>query len=328
MLLALESVVRLLGLTPTLVPKYVTYMGDAHLPFKLKPLTSLRWANSEFTNEYAINSAGLRDAERPLAKPEGTFRILGLGDSFTFGVGAEFHDTYLFRLEKMIHERPGKLPNVEVVKAGITRFFPAAERLYLEQYGLAYEPDLVLVGFVPNDIVDTHIGLHGIRVTPSGHIYNSLGLGSFGDAASWLVLHSHVFRMVWPRIVALVQSGRLSATEELEARKQIEVEFSRIREAAARAGARMALIHIPERGPMDERARNLVSWLSDWSASNAVPFIDTAPAMEAASRDRKLYWERDSHCTPAGYEIIAEQVFSRLVEHRLLPQSPQPDTRR
>lgn len=318
-LLALESAVRLLGLAPTLIPKYVVYAEDARLPFKLKPLTSLRWENSEFTNEYTVNGAGLRDVERPLAKPPGTIRILGLGDSFTFGVGASFDETYLFKVEKMLNERPGKHPAVEIIKAGITRYFPAAERLYLEHYGLDYEPDLVLVGFVPNDIAETRIGLEAVRVTPSGYIYNSVGAGWLGKAASWLFIHSHAFRIVFRRLSAFIHSGPLSTTEELEARKQIEIEFARMKELSTQAGARMVLLHIPKRGPFDDQARAVTSWLSEWSRSHDVPFVDTLPEMMAASHHHELYWKQDFHCTPAGYEIIAERLFAYLVGNQLVP---------
>jgi hypothetical protein len=48
---------------------------------------------------FAINQQGLRGPEVSQAKPPGTFRVLGLGDSFTFGTGVREQDTFLRRLE-------------------------------------------------------------------------------------------------------------------------------------------------------------------------------------------------------------------------------------
>ena len=45
-----------------------------------------------------INSHGLRDRERKWEKPEGTRRILGIGDSFTFGYQVDSKDSYLKQL--------------------------------------------------------------------------------------------------------------------------------------------------------------------------------------------------------------------------------------
>ncbi len=45
---------------------------------------------------------------------------------------------------------------MEIIKAGIPRFFPRPERLLLEHEGHTFQPDLILVGFVPNDVMDTY----------------------------------------------------------------------------------------------------------------------------------------------------------------------------
>jgi hypothetical protein len=44
-----------------------------------------------------INSHGLRDREFPLTKPTRTFRILALGDSFTYGYAIKLEETYVKR---------------------------------------------------------------------------------------------------------------------------------------------------------------------------------------------------------------------------------------
>ena len=53
----------------------------------------------------SINSAGLRDDEIPREKPDGEFRILALGDSFTFALGVRLEDIWAQQLERILKER-------------------------------------------------------------------------------------------------------------------------------------------------------------------------------------------------------------------------------
>ena len=99
-----------------------------------------------------IDNLGLRDDEDyPIHKPPGCYRVLGLGDSMTFGKGVRERDTYLGVLERRLRERyPGRC--IEVLNAGMpnTNFF--VQWLHFKIAWHAFEPDLVLVGFfVYND---------------------------------------------------------------------------------------------------------------------------------------------------------------------------------
>ncbi len=108
---------------------------DTHDLFKLVP--------------FDINSRGQRDAEYPLEKPAGTFRIIVIGDSLVMGTGIALEDTFQARLEVALNETGDA--NYEVINFGVAGY-------YLRQYaGLltcraqAYDPDLVIVGFYPGN---------------------------------------------------------------------------------------------------------------------------------------------------------------------------------
>jgi hypothetical protein len=97
------------------------------------------------------NSLGFRDTrEYALAKAPGTFRILVLGDSVTFGHGALYETSYPYLLEQRLREwRPDV--KWEVWNLGIPGYNTAQELAYLNEVGPRYAPDLVVVGFFPND---------------------------------------------------------------------------------------------------------------------------------------------------------------------------------
>ena len=56
----------------------------------------------EISGKISINSKGCRDYERKYKK-QGKFRVLALGDSFTFGHGVEFEESFLTILEKSLN---------------------------------------------------------------------------------------------------------------------------------------------------------------------------------------------------------------------------------
>jgi lysophospholipase L1-like esterase len=98
-----------------------------------------------------INSLGFRDTrEYSLDKRPGTFRILVFGDSVTFGHGATFETTYPYLLEQRLKEwRPDVL--WEVWNLGVPGYNTRQELTYLREVGPRYDPDLVVIGFYPND---------------------------------------------------------------------------------------------------------------------------------------------------------------------------------
>jgi hypothetical protein len=103
--------------------------------------------------EYRINSKGLRDEETSYEKPENTFRIVLIGDSFTFGYGIPIEQHFSTLLG-------GYFANVEVINMGIDGFGVDQELLFLQIEGFKYEPDLVLA-YVPGYYEHRH--MHTIR---------------------------------------------------------------------------------------------------------------------------------------------------------------------
>jgi hypothetical protein len=98
-----------------------------------------------------VNSLGFRDPrEYSLAKPPGAFRILVLGDSVTFGHGAPFDTTYPYLLGQRLRKWR---PDVawEVWNLGVPGYNTRQELVYLQEVGQRFQPDLVVVGFYPND---------------------------------------------------------------------------------------------------------------------------------------------------------------------------------
>ena len=101
-----------------------------------------------------INSLELRDPrEYALEKLPNTFRILVLGDSVTFGHGSVYAHTYPYLLEQRLKAwRPDV--DWQVWNAAVPGYNTSQELAQLLEVGDRFNPDLVVVGFFWNDLID------------------------------------------------------------------------------------------------------------------------------------------------------------------------------
>lgn len=107
------------------------------------------------TNRRAMrptNAAGYRDVDHAIPKPPGVRRLVALGDSFAWGASVEYDDAYPQRLERALNRRHAG--TWEVVNLALPGMNTVDQRAQLAAEGFAYEPEVVLLGFVLNDSED------------------------------------------------------------------------------------------------------------------------------------------------------------------------------
>jgi hypothetical protein len=168
-------------------PASSSYVADLDTGYRLRP--GPFWEDGRDPAD-VINSLGFRDRERPREKPPGTFRIVGIGDSFVLGAVPPERN-FLRLLEQMWNDsiaaasparardtspgRPaGSEPataapidavlsgpaRAEVMLMGLGGYSPENEIGVLRAAALPAGPDLVVLCFyVGNDV--TGIGLRG-----------------------------------------------------------------------------------------------------------------------------------------------------------------------
>lgn len=134
--------------------------------FLADPARGIRLATN-YTGWFAgvpvrINRLGLRDPrEYDLVKGRNTFRILLLGDSVTFGHGSIYEHTYPYLLEQRLKTwRPAI--DWQVWNAAVPGYNTSQELAHLQEVGPQFAPDLVIIGFFENDLIDN------IEVKPPG----------------------------------------------------------------------------------------------------------------------------------------------------------------
>jgi hypothetical protein len=144
-----EIIVRLLGIGPTfqVVYREILQLSD-------NPILRYELRAGAGDGVDPINSAGFRDREYAMAKTDGLFRIIAIGDSVTYGIPAPgaSDKSWPKQLERLLNARSTPAaPRFEVLNLGVIGYniTQVAERLRV--LGMDYEPNLVIYGYVLND---------------------------------------------------------------------------------------------------------------------------------------------------------------------------------
>jgi len=164
-IIVFEIILRIFFPQPTLIviQKSVKTLNifkeSSYLPSELIPGKEVRHIGPEndWDVNVKINSKGLRDREFDYNKPRDRYRVLVMGDSFTFGFGVNLNDTYAKIIEKLLDENSNK--RVEVINSGFAsgKSIDTAY-LFFKEEGYKYNPDIVIYGYLPaNDLTGIEV---------------------------------------------------------------------------------------------------------------------------------------------------------------------------
>ncbi|MBI5434687.1 MAG: hypothetical protein HZA52_17780 [Planctomycetes bacterium] len=288
----------------------------------------------EFRVEWKSNAQGLR-AERDYGpKPDGTKRVLIVGDSFTAGEQVAYVDTFPAVVDASLR---ATLPNVEVLNAGHPGFSTANEARWLAKFGAPFAPDLVVVAMTPNDLLENQFPLQ--YVARDGALVS--GTATDEDKARWIdhrgwwSLYGAVERSLlkqrlenspaikrWRTGSAFTHHRAFQIEQDAKSRELFALAERYVLEARAAAqsfGARFALVTLPFREQLGALEPNLdgARFGERWKAFGAaqgIPVLDVQPAFAAEPHPEELYWRLDSHCTAKGYRLIGETLAAWLAE--------------
>ena len=139
-----------LRLFPQFRPQETINQFDPKLGWSKEPDRVTSRETSEFDIDFEINSLGLRDDEMSsTAKPENTFRVVTLGDSFVLGYTVDRKHLFVDHLERWWQAENRR---VDVINGGTEGYSTDQEVAWFLEQGQDFNPDLVLIFPYENDI--------------------------------------------------------------------------------------------------------------------------------------------------------------------------------
>ncbi len=240
------------------------------------------------------NSEGFRGSSFPVSPPPKQFRILAVGDSFTFGNKVGQGDPWPVQLQDVLCAETGS--DVLVINGGIWGLNTTQEVANVEKWVPRYRPDVVILAYVPNDVVWEEV------VQPAD--YN-------------LYDKSHLYRFVREQVLQiryLVGSRKYWAFDDSNpgwrASREALADFARL---ASENGFRPLVATFPYMETWDDEDRRDRETLAAAIDAIGLPRLDLFPAYERHGNPLGLQVEpTDTHPNREGYAVAAREIADRL----------------
>ena len=310
--------------------KTTIFMRDEELGWRMRPFAEDVWGG----HRVRINGKGLRGLELDYSKPERVLRILFLGDSVTFGDRLEsFEQTFCSQTAARLEPRLGQA--LETINAGVSGYSPWQEFRYLSREGIRYSPDLVVVGFVLNDVTEKfdlmRFGGSGegwqLASTYSSYVDRLADKSAIVNVAKRLgavIRFGGQVEQGAKRRETLDVQSLVDHPDREDVRRAWEVtlgELDLIWEFCRARGVPALLVVFPFRFQLAdlEGGRAPQEILARHTEARGVPMLDTLPHLAQDMRRRGLrpehYFLDSNHFSPFGNQVVAE-ILSAFVEKK------------
>jgi hypothetical protein len=318
--------------------------GDAYLGFKLRPDVEVQFpfeagAISIRTTSHGLGKIGFRDVGT-----HAPYRAIAVGDSFTFCDEVRTESCWVRRLSDA--------RGVSIATLGVSGYSTLAEARVLKRYGPTFNPELVMVGFFPNDLPDNVNFDEWVRSgTDDLPLWLQRSRGRH-PLTTWLEEHSIVYRL---GAAALRSRGRdlqrhrdggldlvlrfddwwiqvFNGPERHPGWPMVRDGLLDMKNAAAEMGARLVVLIFPtkEEAYWDIARRYLPSaaaididrlprLLNGFLAEHGILGCDlTGELREQARNGRQLYHRVSGHFNDEGNRVAAVEIDRCLARHGVL----------
>lgn len=337
-----EAAVRVFGVGPDVYPLIygvVTLSDNPKLLYELVPGVVADHG------DVVINSDGMRDRDRPVAKARSTFRIACVGDSICFGMGVGQLGTFPRRLEVLLNRcfaTEGR--RFEVLNFGLTGYNITQNVENLRVRALKYDPDLILFVYCLNDPEDFSFQYAALRaqLTAADKHYRDRLI----QRGRRLLLRSRLLLLAQHSIESMREAGRQlqgerPAEEWLRARESSHTgwvlrlhrgetwrrtveQFDRLAEIVHAGGIETQVVIFPFFIELDAYALGSVHELvTDASRERGLGVIDLLRDFQTLDRASNRPYSIDiAHPNERGNEFAAVAILRQLVGRGLIPNAP------
>jgi hypothetical protein len=270
--------------------------ADKRLIYELQPNLDREFGHKLLRT----NAAGMREDENfTLQKPADTLRIVGVGDSGMWGWSLDQGQGYMEVMERRLNQTDG-LPHVQVLNMAVPGYNTYQELQTLRAKGLAYQPDVVVIGWCDNDDM-----LPFFMYSRRNHWKEP---GSY--FLSMLINRRSFLEKVTPQVLKLGDMPEGSVDAEVmryAGREGVLASLKLFRSLGEQHGFRVVLF-----GPLKEEIQEL-------GREAGVEMINTFDLKETdPPEDCHVFYMHPKAC---GHEILGEFLAERLLQSGWLRES-------
>jgi lysophospholipase L1-like esterase len=256
-----------------------------------------------------INSHNTRGPEFEVEKPPGTFRILSIGDSRTFGWGLRDEETYSRQLETRLRQYSNR--PVEVINAGVNAWSYPQLLVYFREVGLAYNPDLVIVG-------DANAWTQFSEKSSPEFVKQMMRRVWLKNIVRRFAIYHYVVEVKLRQVyesnrqkfipVDAKQDPLFKEQQQADASAVYRSALDEICRVAQTNGIKVILLYQPEEYLLNSTNHILLPIKQEIHEKWNVPLVDMTPALRGEGK--ALYLDADpSHFNARGSEIIGRLLF-------------------
>ena len=298
----------------------------------------------EFAHTIKNNSLGFHDRERVFENTQGRQRIVVLGDSYVEAHHVPTGRSFTAQLEQLLNAEDDRY---EVIPLGRGGTGQEEELRNLEEFGIPFGPDVILVLFVSNDLYDNDPELGRAYRTfssrwssaprePRALLFPELAIDRWVTARlhevlaryGYLIDPSLAKKTIRPDSLAYVLS--LDEPPLREAVSKTESLFDAIVTLAADEGSDLIFADLPRLETRERFVHNhpafrsadvdmdrLSRWVAAYAESRGAQFVDLKRPFRQHlyNGGAPLVWEHDGHWNEVGHRVAAEAIFRFLREH-------------
>jgi len=282
------------------ISPYAEESRSEHI-FRYNPEININLHNKEFKFQRKINELGFTDHRKP-EEFLNRFSILALGDSYTVGLGSSYQESWPYMMEKLLNKTEDEY---RVYNSGISGNDPFFEFQNLKFLFPKIQPRIVIMLVNRSDFSDVILRGGMERFQKDGSVIYQK------EAPWWEPLYkwSHLVRAffhspladIWsPSLFEEGTPGILAALDSCDnyTRKHMGIFLP-------------AYLPIPVNGKVVITPEEKIL-LDSMRAKYGMLFLDLTDSVRLHA-DHKYFWKLDSHCTSAGYEVIARSLHTHLM---------------
>ncbi|HEY3968564.1 MAG TPA: SGNH/GDSL hydrolase family protein [Planctomycetaceae bacterium] len=302
----------------------------------------------------AVNSLGFRGPDPAIPKPQGTIRIVCLGDDATFAPAIPESETFCSQLRVTLSARLGR--QVEVINAGVPDYCPLLSCLQFRHELLALEPDLVILNFDPSDVADDYqVRRHAVLSrdgAPLSCSHPALEMSRHGKSPrESVVLFPQFARQKINELLAERTLGERSRSIESPKCRYLWLEdappdwsvyidqalspLRHLDDLARSRGVKLIVAACPAPWQISAAAstgdgvreqagiakdacfksRHPFETIAQYCRTNQIPFCDVSPVFAGDGQPERLYLKNGAAFSAEGHALYAKELAGFVVQH-------------